>query len=690
MIRPAARLLAVLATLAAAAAGAVAAPYVAEAAPVAVPAAAADPLAVSIDEVTPSSLTLDPDVPVTMSGTITNSSTSTWSDLVVYPLTSRSPASTDIQLASLLALPATSAIGDRLTAQRAQPPGSLAPGQSTTFDITIPRDALRISEQAGVYWLAVQVTGSRDARRQTSTAGRARVLLPLLGSGKSTSVALVVPFREYVARDEKGRIADRGAWDRLLGADGRLGRLLGLAASADSAVNTPVSWLVDPAVLDAASSLADGNEAYSLTPAKGNVDATATSWLAQFTAEAQRRDLLSLPYGDIDVASAYRASATDLLSQARAGSAAVLQASGLQATPVTAPASGRLPWTALTPATGDTLLGVAAVRDGATRVDVAGGPRLTLATTLADQAALPARQQILATAAVHALSPDAAQPLVVELPGDWDPGASWRAADFFAGLDVPWLQQTSAATVVTQAPATQTLESGSSRLREPVAADTADVPDTTFAEAARLVRTGRLLSGLVTGDDDAESTASRWALLALSAAARGDAAAGTHMAGQESYLRSMTAKVTVRAPSFVTMSSEQGPFQVTVDNALPVSVTVSVVGVPANGRHLSVDSAEATEIPAGQRRSFRLIAHAGGLGEYRLQVQVVTADGEQIGNAADLRIRSSRVGRVIWSVLAAGTALLIGLIVARIRRRVRARQKTHGPVLVGAREDADG
>src|SRR5205085_12021424 len=30
-------------------------------------------------------------------------------------------------------------------------------------------------------------------------------------------------------------------------------------------------------------------------------------------------------------------------------------------------------------------------------------------------------------------------PLVVQLPGSWDPGPDWRDADFFSGLDQPWL-----------------------------------------------------------------------------------------------------------------------------------------------------------------------------------------------------------------------------------------------------------
>ena len=54
--------------------------------------------------------------------------------------------------------------------------------------------------------------------------------------------------------------------------------------------------------------------------------------------------------------------------------------------------------------------------------------------------ALGVRQTLLAQVALHALSPAADEPMAVLLPPTWDPGADWRAAEFFQGLDVPWIQ----------------------------------------------------------------------------------------------------------------------------------------------------------------------------------------------------------------------------------------------------------
>ena len=54
--------------------------------------------------------------------------------------------------------------------------------------------------------------------------------------------------------------------------------------------------------------------------------------------------------------------------------------------------------------------------------------------------ALGVRQRLLAESALHALSPQRRQPLVVSLPAGWDPGSDWASSRFFAGLDQPWLQ----------------------------------------------------------------------------------------------------------------------------------------------------------------------------------------------------------------------------------------------------------
>jgi len=64
-----------------------------------------------------------------------------------------------------------------------------------------------------------------------------------------------------------------------------------------------------------------------------------------------------------------------------------------------------------------------------------------------------------------------------------------------------------------------------------------------------------------------------------------------------------------------------------------------------------------------------------------VQLQPVNAEGTPVGEPTELKVRSSHVGQYIWAVLGAGTLVLVILIVVRVRRKVKARQSTHGPVL---------
>ena len=54
---------------------------------------------------------------------------------------------------------------------------------------------------------------------------------------------------------------------------------------------------------------------------------------------------------------------------------------------------------------------------------------------------LALRQRILSDVALTSLAGEAGEPVVVTLPPRFNPGEDWQTADFFGGLDVPWLRQ---------------------------------------------------------------------------------------------------------------------------------------------------------------------------------------------------------------------------------------------------------
>lgn len=650
-----------------------------------------DPIQVHIERVTPSVLgptqAADPDTDaapaspeiITVTGTVTNTSSSVWSEIHVYPLTSFQPLTTSTALSRALDSDPGAYIGSRLLNLRDEVPGELGPGDTAGFSLSLPRDQLRISGEPGVYWLGLHILGTEEGVRTSEVDGRARILLPLAAASTHTTAALVAPVRGRVTREADGSVADVAGWESALGPDGRLGRQLALAGLAPQA---PLTWMVDPAVLDAAQRLAAGNPAFTLeeTPAATGNSRVAEQWLTQFAATAADDDVWAIPYGDLDTAAALRAGRASLLTRAIQQSVTVLEGLGLEATPALAPQAGRLTWDVLdrlgsTPA----LLTRGAVRDGASlRLDTdRGTPLVTSIQASASGGALQTRQEILALAAIHAAT-GSEEPLVIQLPTDWDPGSDWATSDFFGGLATPLLTLTDLTSILAL-PASRVVNEADNDLREPSSRN--ELPSESIAQANRLIQVGRTLGSLITGENTVADTVVRWALLGVSTHARANPVGSLQwLSERHAEIEALLGQVRIEAPTFVTMSSEQGPFQVTVENGLPVPVTVGVHARSLGGQ-LEVEEPDPVEVGAEQQRSIRLVASARGLGEYRLQLRPMTTEGDAFGATTELRIRSSRVGQFIWAGLGAGTLVLVGLIAIRVRRRMRARKQTPGPLL---------
>ncbi len=239
-------------------------PATATAAPTtAAPTTDSPPLRVTIDTLTPS--TVPQRGRVTMTGEITNTSSDTWTNLQVYMLRSTTPITSAAALAEAAATDPAAPVGSRITTTGYyQDIGDLAPGQSTSYLLSVPRRELGISGEPGVYWFGVHVLGALDGMRDAIADGRARTFMPLVPPRTPTTrLALVLPLRAPVRRDAEGQLLHLRDWQGLLAPEGRLGRLLDLGGQARS---RPVTWVVDPAVLDAARSVAGQNPPLDLAP----------------------------------------------------------------------------------------------------------------------------------------------------------------------------------------------------------------------------------------------------------------------------------------------------------------------------------------------------------------------------------------------------------------------------------------
>jgi hypothetical protein len=697
------------------------------------------PLRVSIETLTPG--TVPRRGPVTLTGRIFNRSEDTWSDLNVYLLTSAAPLRTRAELADAAASDADSEVGDRL-AQEGQftEVGDLAPGAAVSYRLSVPRADLTITGRPGVYWVGVHVLGASTEGRDLRADGRARTFMPLLpapGTAAAvttrTRLALLVPVKKPVQRGSAGRVVDTGSWADTLGPDGRLDRLLSLTARA----RRPVTMVVDPAVLDAVQSLGRGNPTADPAPGAGadpgasptprptggaggaegspaagtstpSVEASggeadetsaarttrrARSWLAEIRRQAPTHTVATVPYGDLDVAAALQGGMGSVYRLGTTLSSQVLTGLGMQpATPVVDPPTGYLPEAALRrldPGTTVVLRDEAVPGAAGSAVRRSGGPTVVLTDTAAEQggpqpnsqfAALAVRQRLLGEAALHALSPDRDEPLVVSLPDYWNPGESWNTARFFGGLDTSWLTMVDLPTVAAAAaPA-----GPGDAVSYPEEDRRARLPQANLQATRSLVTTAGVFDRLLTAPDPVDQPLQRIAMLASSSAARANPDLAVRLAGgTTAYVRSQMAQVRVEGPQFVMMSGESGPIQVTLVNGLPQSVTVGVtVSTPGSAPGaVRIDDVEPVTLGAGQRTSVRLQARSDDIGVHAVSLTPTDGGGVPLGTSTQLSIRTSNVSTVIWVIMAVGGGLLFLAIAIRLLRRVRLRRATHGPRL---------
>ena len=135
---------------------------------------------------------------------------------------------------------------------------------------TVSRAARRCSGPREPGRLLVRRARARRRRhgsaRDALADGRARTFLPLVRRARpSTPVdtAVVVPLRRQLVYADDGSLDDLAGWTSTLGPGGRLRSLVDFGAAAGSG---PVTWVVDPALVDAVRRLAAGNPPRSPGP----------------------------------------------------------------------------------------------------------------------------------------------------------------------------------------------------------------------------------------------------------------------------------------------------------------------------------------------------------------------------------------------------------------------------------------
>ncbi len=668
--------------------------------PVSVPAPASAaveddaPLELEIESLSPS--VVPEKGPIRIKGTVTNVSDETWYAVNVLPFAGVLPIRSEAELDTALVTGAEVDVGERVTVPgNFDNVGDLEPGQSKRFSVRLQQRHLAIPDDPGVYWFGVHGSGETPSQpRDLFADGRARTFLPQLPDDADASLALVAPVRHPVAYAADGSLADTSEWIRALATGGALDDAITFA---DAAAGRPVTWLVDPAVIDAVSRLVDGNPPRDLGPtgsaeepsddesgeaeaddgpsvpapdAAGSLSApnrtAARDWLDALGDALAGQERLALPYGDLDVAAAARVS-SDAYDDARRRSAGRLPSVDLRARPAVAPLDGRLPGEALTllPDRVTVLLDQAALPDAPTSTTIAGSSLRLVSDDATEGGPGPddptspiaLRQRLLAESAVRLLEGNTQT--VVSFAPDEVPDVD---ADFFDGLEVPWL---------TLSPLEDLEESPPVAGVEPrydAERQAAEIPPTGFSAAAALDQSGATLDDILPLAEGVADQAEAAALVTLSQwrretapQARGEAVAAWSEIG------ALLDEVTI-AGQPVTLSSEQGSFSVTVVNGLEQPIRVQVRATTDG--EVEITPPDPIDLAGGARATRVLVARARLLGLHQVELQVTDSTGRAVGRPSEISLRASQVSDVIWVIIAIGLVLVSIAIVRRLTGRV--------------------
>ena len=675
--------------------------------PASAPAADGDtPLRVTIDQLTPGYVPERGRLDLT--GTVTNTSDERWQAINVHAFIDDAPLTSAAEVAATQDIPEEAFVGDRITIPGTfDPVGGLAPGETVSYSISLRRNQLPVSA-AGVYWFGAHALGNNDEGRDSVADGRARTLLPLVPSGSGTEQgSVVVPVRHSIRHAPDGRLRSARRWARDLSVGGRLRELVDLGAAAGS---TPVTWLVDPAVPDAVARLVAGNPSRTLADpgavrgdpggqASGDDDegldsevvepgdpteeseeappanvaaGPGSTWLDRFESALAADEVLTLPYGDPDVA-AVEASAPHFYDQAVRRGRTELERWRVRGTPAVAPPSGYLPADALSVLDGDetVLLDDQALEEGTVRTSArVDGARVLFSSAATAEGGpgpgdplddLALRQRFLAEAATRLLF-HGGTPVLLEVPDSFAPDSP---SSFWEGLqDVPWLELTDTADL----PAGEPLDGAG--LDYPSSEELRQLDPDNFTVAEQLIARGATLDNVLPGTETVAAQTVDEALTSLSYSEQAQALESRISTGRSvEWIQRRLDKIRIRAPRGVTFSSNAGEFAPTVTNRLDQPVRVQLRTVSLG--EVEVEDSDVIELAPGGRQTVLLAARATAQGVQYVRVQVTDEEGTPIGAAQRVAIRSAEVSQVIWLILGTGVGLLFLAIAIRLVRRVR-------------------
>jgi hypothetical protein len=232
---------------------------------------------------------------ISVTGYLQNSTNQPITGITVRLRFSGRPLASRGELTQQASVGAPALVGQTARPQRV--PRPLPPGAKQTWRLDTTAKELGF-QTFGVYPLSVEAS---DAAGRV--LGAQRTFLTFVPKDykkrlKPTKIAWVWPLVDVPHRTIDNKFRD----DRLAGALGQNGRLGGLVAAART-TKTPLTWAVDPALLDDARTL---TRPYTVKGAERPKSVVAERWLADVKAAVGGQTYFATPYADPDVTALVR------------------------------------------------------------------------------------------------------------------------------------------------------------------------------------------------------------------------------------------------------------------------------------------------------------------------------------------------------------------------------------------------
>ncbi len=635
---------------------------------------------VSISSVSPSRLSAGSKV--TLSGTVANRNDHAWQNVQVYLVIPASPFTTRAQVAEATTNPKAYTGVRVVDVGTFDELGDIASGTQHRFTVSVPFDKLGITGEEGVYPVGVQVLGTdTDGTRSGDALARATTFLPLISSDTAAVPTSVVwPFLMPDFRGIAGNYQDPKSLMASVSAGGQLRNLLDLAGSSGTAATA----LIDPALLVGVDDLAKLRHLPKGTEFSAAQQAEAERFLADLLVFARghspwildfdRPDDLALTLNP-DLRRTLRTAITTATD-------AVLAKFQLSGRRVSWPTREGVTEALLSDLrdTGDSpvIVSPIAVDDWQPRLgsliqyNSVAGPVPMLVNSMqtlngaGPQTVVTLRQKVLADAALavleRSIDPESRADAVIVADPQWNPGTDWASGQFSSAFEAPFTRGVGLDSLLTRPLAPYAGKVPESAKAKPISREQLSL-------AAEIVTAGGVLSSAISQSDEVDADLAQTLAGVLGVRWRSDRSTGVAVAAARlRQTRAELDKISIEAPTSVTLSSSKGGFPLTILNDSDSAITVGV-DLDSSNPALTIPAVEPVTVGAGDRHTLTVTVDLGDQRTAYLTANLVTADGKDVGKPETFKVRSSSIGIVLWVAMGLAGALVLAALIRRFHRR---------------------